>query len=461
MLELYRFQAEEIDRINPAAKEFEDLQAEHRRLANLERLRQLAGQAAAILGEGEEAALDSLRQASAALAEMARLDGAAGNLQRACDEALAGLNELSIDVARYVESLDLDPGRLEWVEARIEQIQRLCRKYGQTVEDVLAHRRRIGEDLKRLETLETDFGHLDAQIAAARDKYMRLARRLSQGRRQASAKLARAVMAELAELGMDKAVCEVQLQEAPPGPSGVETVEFMISANPGLPLRPLRQVASGGELSRTMLAMKSVLSADARCSVLVFDEVDANVGGRMGSVIGRKAGGAGAAQPSAMHHAPAADRGLRRPAHGGTQDQQCQEHADGGPADRGRGGADRGAGGDDRRQECDGDDAAAGGAALGGGAGGDAEGGPQAGREDSRAAKRIRRTFGNCRMTKIERVMRELSDLRDFYVGIQRMKRLAQQGDQTLQQQGQGLGKRGQVTGDSRQQQGTADSHKE
>ncbi len=288
MLELYRFQAEEIDRVDPAAREFEDLQAEHRRLANLERLRQLAAQAAAVLGEGEEAALDQLRQASAALSEMARLDSAAGNLQKACDEALAGLNELSIDVARYAESLDLDPHRLEWVEARIEQVQRLCRKYGQTVEDVLEHRRRIGEDLKRLQAMETDFGQLDTQIAAATDKYMQAARRLSQRRRQASDRLAKAVMAELAELGMDKAVCTVDLQEAPPGASGVETVEFMISANPGLPLRPLRQVASGGELSRTMLALKSVLSGDSRCSVLVFDEVDANVGGRMGSVIGRK-----------------------------------------------------------------------------------------------------------------------------------------------------------------------------
>jgi DNA repair protein RecN (Recombination protein N) len=287
MLELYRYQAEEIDRVDPAPKEFDGLQAEHRRLANLDRLRQLAVQAAAPL-EGDESTLDSLRQVAAALAEMARLDPAAANLRQACDEALAGLNELAIDVARYAESLDLDPARLEAVEQRIEQIQRLCRKYGQAVDDVLDHRRTIGEELNRLETLETDFGHLDAQIAAARDKYMQLARRLSQRRRQASDKLAKAVLKELAELGMDKASVTIELQDAPPGPQGLETVEFMISANPGLPLRPLRQVASGGELSRTMLALKSVLSADVRCSVLVFDEVDANVGGRMGSVIGRK-----------------------------------------------------------------------------------------------------------------------------------------------------------------------------
>lgn len=287
MLELYRYQADEIDRVGPTPKEFDDLQAEHRRLANLDRLRQLAVQAAAPL-DGDENALDTLRQAAAALADMARLDPAAGNLRQACDQALAALNELAIDLARYAESLDLDPARLEAVEQRIEQIQRLCRKYGQTVQDVLDHRRTIGEELHRLENLETDFSHLDAQIADARDKYMQVARRLSQRRRQASDKLAKAVLQELAELGMDKATVKIELQDAPPGPAGLETVEFMISANPGLPLRPLRQVASGGELSRTMLALKSVLAADARCSVLVFDEVDANVGGRMGSVIGRK-----------------------------------------------------------------------------------------------------------------------------------------------------------------------------
>ena len=288
MLELYRYQAEEIDRVNPTAREFEDLQAEHRRLANLERLRQLAAQATTALGEGEEGTLDRLRQVSAALADMARVDSAAGNLQKSCDEALAGLNELSIDLDRYAESLDLDPARLESVEQRIEQIQRLCRKYGLTVEDVLAHRRQIGEQLQRLESLESDFSHLDTEIAAAKEEYMRVARRLTERRRQASERLAKAVMGELAELGMDKAVCAIDPQETPPGPSGLEGVEFMISANPGMPLRPLRQVASGGELSRIMLALKSVLAGDARCSVLVFDEVDANVGGRMGSVIGRK-----------------------------------------------------------------------------------------------------------------------------------------------------------------------------
>ncbi len=288
MLELYRFQAEEIDRVDPAPREYEELQTEHRRLANLERLQLLAAQSGEALGEEESSIVDRLRQVSAWLAEMARLDPDAANIEKACDDALAGLSELSIDLARYVEGLELDPARLESVEQRIEQIQKLCRKYGLTVEDVLDHRRRIGEEVRRLESIETDFSHLDARIAEVQAEYMRLAQRLTQRRRQASKRLAEAVVAELADLGMEKAVCRIELQQAEPGPGGLEAVEFMISANPGLPLRPLRQVASGGELSRVMLALKSVLSGDARCSVLVFDEVDANVGGRMGAVIGRK-----------------------------------------------------------------------------------------------------------------------------------------------------------------------------
>lgn len=290
-IDFYQFQINEIDNIRPESQELADLQAEHKRLANVERLRTAAGQAIAVLSDREDAALDLLRQAAGALGDIAKMDSATAPLQQACDDAVANLSELAIDLARYVDSLETDPGRLEFVENRIEAIRRLCRKYGPNVEDVLEHRRKIGEQLKALQGAEGDMGQLQSQIDAARQGYMDVAGRLSQRRRTASQKLAKAVMMELAELGMDKAICRIELAESPPGPSGLEGVEFMISANPGLPLRPLRSVASGGELSRIMLALKSVLSADGRCSVLVFDEVDANVGGRMGSVIGRKLAG--------------------------------------------------------------------------------------------------------------------------------------------------------------------------
>ena len=288
LIEFYQYQIDEIDKVQPTAEELAGLETEHRKLANVERLRQAAAQAAAALSEQEESALDLLGQAAGALADMSKMDPGTGNLQQACNEALANLNELSIDLARYIDSLEIDPARLEFVENRIEAIRRLCRKYGPNVEDVLEHRRKIGEELKGLESAESDMSQLQGQIDEARQAYMEAAGKLTQHRRAASQKLAKSVMGELAELGMEKAVCKIDLAETSPGPSGMESVEFMISANPGLPLRPLRNVASGGELSRIMLALKSVLSGDSRCSVLVFDEVDANVGGRMGSVIGRK-----------------------------------------------------------------------------------------------------------------------------------------------------------------------------
>jgi DNA repair protein RecN (Recombination protein N) len=287
-IDFYQFQIDEIDNIKPDPQEFTDLLSEHKKLANIERLRAAAGQAAAALSDREEAALDLLRQAAGALAETAKLDPGTANLREVCDEALANLNELGIDLARYMDSLEIDPARLELVENRIEAVRRLCRKYGPNVDDVLAHRRSIGEQIRLLQGAESDSRQLQGQIEAARRTYMDVAGKLSQRRRGASQKLAKAVVAELGELGMEKAICKIELTEAEAGPSGLEGVEFMISANPGLPLRPLRSVASAGELSRIMLGLKSVLAGDGRCSILVFDEVDANVGGRMGSVIGRK-----------------------------------------------------------------------------------------------------------------------------------------------------------------------------
>lgn len=287
-IDFYQFQIDEIDKVKPEPQELVDLQAEHKKLANVERLRAAASLATAALADREDAALDLLRQAASALSDIAKLDSLTEPLQKTCDEALANLNELSLDLARYVDSLESDPARLEFVENRIEAIRRLCRKYGPAVEDVQEHRRKIGEELKALQSAETDMTELQARIDAARQAYMDLAGRLTKRRQAAGQKLARAVAEQLAELGMEKSISRIDLTEAPPGPSGLDAVEFMISANPGLPLRPLRNVASGGELSRVMLALKSVLSQDGRCSVLVFDEVDANVGGRMGSVIGRK-----------------------------------------------------------------------------------------------------------------------------------------------------------------------------
>ncbi len=191
-LDFYRFQIDEIDTVAPEAEEFASLRGEHKKLANLERLRQAAGQAA----DAISAESTSLRQAAAALADMAKMDPETAPLQQACDEALAGLNELDIDLARYVDSLETDSGRLEFVESRIEQIQRLCRKYGPNVEDVIEHRRKIGEEMKLLEDAESNMGQLKAQIDAARQAYMNVAGKLTQRRRAASQKLSKAVMTQ-------------------------------------------------------------------------------------------------------------------------------------------------------------------------------------------------------------------------------------------------------------------------
>jgi len=288
LAELYEFQINEIDQVNPSSEEFESLKAERSRLANAQRLRQAAAEAYALLSEAEPACLDLLRQVDALLEELTKSDPATAGFAETCRQAVAMLDELALDLARYAEQVEADPARLDEVEERLEQLRRLCRKYGSTIEEVLAYRERIAAELDSLRAQQHDLQNLNERLEEARRQYEEAAERLSAKRRKAADELAQRVAGQLAELGLEKAQFHVEVSEAPAGPSGIDAVEFMFTANPGLPARPLREVASGGELSRVMLALKTVLADDDRCSVLVFDEIDANVGGRMGEVIGRK-----------------------------------------------------------------------------------------------------------------------------------------------------------------------------
>jgi DNA repair protein RecN (Recombination protein N) len=326
-LELYEFQAREIDEAQLVAGEYETLVGRNRVLANLEKIKRTSGAAYGVLYEEEGAILSRLKSAAAILLELAQLDDALAPIATQVKDATLSLDDAAFSLRRYVDRLDLDPEELETNHQRLNLVTRLIDKYvgrnaSGTVEEVLAYRRQIAEKIEELRAQDQDFSTSARQIADLESQLRDIGATLSAARKKAADKLAPLVHAQLADLGMKEARFHVELQpiqsdlapaaKAPAAKShqsalgtqdlqltladfstssGLETVEFMIAPNPGQPARPLRRIASGGELSRVMLALKSITAARGgadRVSVLVFDEIDANVGGRMGTVIGEK-----------------------------------------------------------------------------------------------------------------------------------------------------------------------------
>lgn len=286
-LELYEFQADEIDQVDVTAGELDDLDARHRRLANIDRIRQVASSAHAALAQ-DDGLLDRLRVVVHELTDLVKVDTDLAKVVEPCESASLGLQEATSDLRQYVEGLDFDASELEEVEARLSLLRRLCDKYGGSDEELLTHRRKIESEADSLRKQQDDFSRIDELIKTAKKRFDTLAKRIATKRRAAAKKLSAAVNAQLSELGMDKAVFDLELAKVDPGPTGCDQAEMMVRTNPGQPFAPLRQIASGGELSRIMLALKSMLADADRASVLVFDEVDAHVGGRLGSVIGEK-----------------------------------------------------------------------------------------------------------------------------------------------------------------------------
>ena len=296
-LELYRFQADEIDTAELNAAEYEELQARASVLANVEKLKKEAGGVHGALYEADGSVLERLKMMASVIAELSGLDhnlkGTATNLR----DATIQLEEVAFDLSRYLDKLDLDPDELNEVNDRLNTVQRILNKYGDPIESALAYRAEIGAKVEELERATDDLSSLQANVAPLAAELKRLGESLSAKRQAVAKKLGPLVEKALAELGMEKAKFSVVLAPAtgavpgealPATPSGFDHVEFVAQTNPGLLPQPLRKIASGGELSRIMLALKGILAASDRISVLVFDEIDANVGGRLGSIIGNK-----------------------------------------------------------------------------------------------------------------------------------------------------------------------------
>jgi DNA repair protein RecN (Recombination protein N) len=285
--ETLEFQAAEIEKSRLQPGEEDELRREKAVQANAERLAALAAEAYATLYEDDEAVLTRLGQAFRKVEELARIDDRFAPHLEARDSVRGPLQDLASFLRDYQETLQFSPERLEEVESRLAAIERLKRKYGASLEEVIAFGADCRRQLEALGSPEERERQLEGEHAAAEAAYRSAAGSLSEARRRAAAELEKKVRRELTELAMEKTRFEIRF-EPEEGERGLERAEFLISPNPGEELRPLAKIASGGELSRIMLALQSVASLDADGKTLVFDEVDAGIGGRVAEVVGRK-----------------------------------------------------------------------------------------------------------------------------------------------------------------------------
>lgn len=292
-LDLLEFQRREIEGARLEAGEDEALSAEHAILSNHERLFAAVEQAYATLEESDGALLALLSAAVARVREAAAIDQRLREVLEALDTGAVHLREAARGLRDYRGRIEFDQDRLDAIETRLHEIGKLRRKYGGSVGEILDHLERVRADLAGLERSEARLGELDEVLRESLRDLERRAEGLSKARRQAAPRLQEAILAEIRELGMARAGFEVRVARSTPGegalgPHGIDDVEFLISPNPGEPLKPLHKIASGGELSRTMLAIRVILAAADQTPAIIFDEVDAGIGGSTAEMVGRK-----------------------------------------------------------------------------------------------------------------------------------------------------------------------------
>ncbi len=290
--DMLRFGLEEIGAANPVAGEDAALEAEQAKLQDLDALRQLAQRASLALSGDEQdfeapSAVGLVGEGRKALRELASHDAAASSLHTRVEEAQVLLDDLAADLATYLADLVDDPLRLEAVVERRAVLAGLTRKYGATIDEVLAWAETSAQRLHTLDGSDERITELRGRKEELEGELVALANAISQSRHSAAESLAEQAQTELAALAMPHARLTFQVSDAPLGPHGADKVELLFSANPGSEPAPLAKVASGGELSRVRLALEVVL-ADAESHTFIFDEVDAGVGGAVGLEIGRR-----------------------------------------------------------------------------------------------------------------------------------------------------------------------------
>ncbi|TVQ87196.1 MAG: DNA repair protein RecN [Chromatiaceae bacterium] len=289
-MDLLRFVVDELAALALAPGELDALDAEQRRLANLGQLQGTTAALLDLLYEGEPAVRDQLGHAAAELGGLAAIDERLQETRDLIDGALVQVGEAASNLRQYLDSLELDPGRLAEVEQRLVRIHDLARKYRLAPADLDQHLQAAWAELATLEAADLSLGNLGAERDAEYTGLLERARALSRARRTAADHLGDTVTAAMQELGMAGGHFAIALLTAADddiGSSGLDSVEFQVSANPGQPLQPLARVASGGELSRISLAIQVATASVGGIPTLVFDEVDVGIGGGVAEIVGR------------------------------------------------------------------------------------------------------------------------------------------------------------------------------
>ena len=292
-IELFKFQIDEIDKAELKPGELEELERERKILMNAEKIHNIVSASYNALYESEDSILQRLKVVIKDIQSAANLDDNINKTQESCSQSLYHIEEAVFELSHYIDSFDFNPQRLEQIECRLHAIQRLKTKYGSTVEDILSYRSELEQKLSELTAASNELDNVDNELQSLLSKLKDIGKKLNKERSLAAIRLAKLVETELSELGMVHGKFSIHF--APPNfqedgmtPYGYDKIEFLISPNPGEEMKPLRKIASGGEISRVMLALKHRVAQADRTPVLVFDEIDANVGSRMGKIIGEK-----------------------------------------------------------------------------------------------------------------------------------------------------------------------------
>lgn len=300
--ELYQFQLEELEKADVFPGEEDELEQELAVLEHAEQLIQVASTAYEALSQREDAVIDQLIQIIRSLEDIERIDVSLSEPVSNARSARYYLDDVVVFLQQYRDRIEFDPVRLDEVQERLEQLKMLKRKYGGTLKEVCVYRDRMADEINRLETADEHRAELEEALEQARKNLTAKAEKLSTARKKTASRMETRVVKELTELGMKKTRFQVHIgwHEVADGPiviegksyqadaSGMDHVEFLISPNQGEELKPLVHIASGGEISRVMLALKVILAESDQVRTLVFDEVDLGIGGRIAESIGQK-----------------------------------------------------------------------------------------------------------------------------------------------------------------------------
>jgi DNA repair protein RecN (Recombination protein N) len=288
-LDLLRHQITEIKSANLVSHEEEEIEQRYKLASNSKRLIELASAIANKLSEADDSVLSQLAETQRLLRELEKIDSSIGQFSSAHAASVVELSEIARALSTYAEKLDLDPQQLAALEQRVSLFETLKRKYGGSIAEVIAFGERAAERMRKIEGRDMELERLAKEIENVRAPMNRAGAALRKLRAKAAPKLSENVRRNLRDLGFRQSEFEAKLSTLDePRPSGFDAVELLFSPNPGEPLKPLRAIASSGEISRLMLAIKSALAAHDAIPLLVFDEIDTNVGGEIAHAVGSK-----------------------------------------------------------------------------------------------------------------------------------------------------------------------------